>query len=651
MAQTTLFAENKREPKTNWFTQTLEYLEINESPGWPDTFGDKLSKLYSLTPQKSIRTLSLFSGGGGLDIGFHDAGFDIVECNEIEPAFSASLIENSKEGGRLNGSNVVTLDIKDYTPNLKDIDFIIGGPPCQTFSAAGARAAGVNGTDDERGNLFWEYVRILKHLKPKGFLFENVYRIVGAQGGEPWREIQSAFQNVGYKLHWRILDAADYGAPQHRERLIIVGLKEGIYKFPFPTHGPESADHREYYSSGSAVENILIDPHKKKGLGGRHGYLLNEIPPGLNYSYYTERMGHPEPRFGWRSKFSDYLYKADPKRPVRTIKAQGGQYTGPFHWDNRNFTVEELKRLQTFPDDYRVQGGRQTAVHQLGNSVPPQFARLLGLSIMTQVFGAKLPFQVQLMPDEYELKFRKRKAQLTKHYSKLAQEAIAKLPKPMKNTQLTLNGSAILSVTSDLKLIEFENVDEGEYTINWRIGEGVWTLICSDSSSKNDVKYSVSISRETKSDAESMLPSSIRFESRSSDMKSILALWKILERLLKDHLKKDDLVQLFGYYQYNQSYTVNLVLHSEELQNEERWKVLELISKGNVNRRILSIPDLAELFGIKERKLLESLRAIKELGYEIRSRNTNLQIPENHILIPYSFPSLNERSLQRATNL
>jgi DNA (cytosine-5)-methyltransferase 1 len=118
-----------------------------------------------------------------------------------------------------------------YAPTEQDIDFIIGGPPCQTFSAAGARASGVNGMDDRRGTLFQEYVRILNQVRPKAFLFENVYRIVGAQGGEPWLLIQEAFKGAGYKLHWRILDAADYGVPQHRVRLIIVGIR-GDCEFP-----------------------------------------------------------------------------------------------------------------------------------------------------------------------------------------------------------------------------------------------------------------------------------------------------------------------------------------------------------------------------------------------------------------------------------
>lgn len=92
-------------------------------------------------------------------------------------------------------------------------------------------------------------------------------------------------------------------------------------------------------------------------------------------------MGHPNPIFAWRSKFSDFLYKADPNVPVRTIKAQGGAYTDPVHWDNRFFAYPEYKRLQTFPDDYEISGTKQIAIKQIGNSVPPQMARMMAIAI------------------------------------------------------------------------------------------------------------------------------------------------------------------------------------------------------------------------------------------------------------------------------
>ena len=113
---------------------------------------------------------------------------------------------------------------------------------------------------------------------------------------------------------------------------------------------------------------VSQEPDELNRLSGRYAGLLNDIPPALNYSFYTEEMGHPNPIFAWRSKFSDFLYKADPNMPVRTIKASGGAYTGPLHWENRFFNCEEYKRLQTFPDDYRISGSLFTAADQIGRA-------------------------------------------------------------------------------------------------------------------------------------------------------------------------------------------------------------------------------------------------------------------------------------------
>ncbi|MEW6210540.1 MAG: DNA cytosine methyltransferase, partial [Acidobacteriota bacterium] len=428
LAQGTLFDFDKPlRDSVSWFEEMLSSLGLKEEPAWPDRFGKAIRQWVSEHKACPIRTLSLFSGGGGLDIAFHDAGFDIVQMVEVEPKYVETLRINSQRGRLIEGAKVLCIDIRDYEPDAGlSIDFIIGGPPCQTFSAAGRRASGVSGTSDPRGTLFSEYARILKRLQPAGFLFENVYGITGAQDGLAWKEIQEAFKSVGYSIHSRVLDAADYGVPQHRERLFIVGIREGEYLFPCPTHGPDSPGEHPFYNAGRAVLNT--DPSLvQQGLGGRFGHLLEDIPPGLNYSFYTKEMGHPAPVFSWRSKFSDFLYKADPDRPVRTIKAQGGQYTGPFSWENRPFTIAELKRLQTIPDDYEILGGRQAVIEQIGNSVPPQIGRMLALSLLDQVMKIKLPFPIRYMPEERKLGFRQRKRSLTEIYSDKAREAIERL--------------------------------------------------------------------------------------------------------------------------------------------------------------------------------------------------------------------------------
>lgn len=644
--QTTLF--DTQTNTDDWFSNAQSVLHIDDTPGWPDLFGEALQSWKIESNQPVINVLSLFSGAGGLDIGFHDAGFNIVECNEIEPSFADTLIANSKSGCRLIGANIVCKDIADYIPSIQNIDFIIGGPPCQTFSAAGARAAGVNGTDDARGNLFRQYVRILKQLKPKGFLFENVYRIIGAQNGEPWKVIQSEFRAAGYNLFWRILDAADYGVPQHRERVIIIGLRDGEYLFPFPSHGPDSPICREYYNAGTAVRD-LHDPTLKIGINGRHGHLLNEIPPGLNYSYYTDKMGHPRPIFGWRSKFSDYLYKADPETPVRTIKAQGGQYTGPFHWKNRPFTVEEYKRLQTFPDNYQIMGNQQTIIHQLGNSVPPQLARILALSILSQVFSCKLPFEMSYMPTSHNLGFRVRKRDLTERYQQKAKEAIKQLS--YFNDSAMVNEQGIDNCILDRDFNFHIGIKNGSgLDIEYSLYNGQWNISIGKTQSASNLGFKYTIFLDTMFAQQSKI-SKISLLSYSEEVISIPCLWKYLEVLIKKHTFKDDLVQFFGYYQYSLRYTISLEVLSNHLRKHNFWKILLYISNEVDVGQILNIKSVSHSLQLREDDILNELRNIKQLGYEIRNQNTNQQIPHGHILVPYGFPTLNERSLQRLTEL
>ena len=162
--------------KVAWFQEMLRSLDVCRSPALYDNFGKSLRNWLDRQGHSPIKTLSLFSGGGGLDIAFHDAGFEIVQMVELEAKYVQTLEKNSQQGKWLQGSQPICVDIRKFFPSsdLK-VDFIIGGPPCQTFSAAGRRASGVAGTTDARGTLFQEYVRLLKTLQPKGFLFENVY--------------------------------------------------------------------------------------------------------------------------------------------------------------------------------------------------------------------------------------------------------------------------------------------------------------------------------------------------------------------------------------------------------------------------------------------------------------------------------------------
>ncbi len=614
---------------------------------WSDDFGEFLREgtRYSKRP----KVLSLFSGAGGLDIGFHDCGFEILETVEFEGKFVETLNANSGIQGYF-GRDVKSncCDIRDFFPNNYDVDFIIGGPPCQPFSAAGARASGVSGTKDSRGTLFMEYVRLLKTLKPKGFLFENVYRIVGANSGRDWVEIVREFESAGYALNYRVLNSADYGVAQLRERLIIVGINNEFageieYNFPRPTHGPDSIGRVERFSAGHAIFDIS-SPELSPGLKGRYGHLLEGIPPGLNYSFYTEKLGHPEPVFAWRSKFSDFLYKADPERPVRTIKAQGGQYTGPFHWDSRPFSLAELKRLQSFPDSYKIAGSRVTAIQQLGNSVPPQFARVLAASVAEQIFGAKLPISLEYIKPNYQLSFPAEKRLLTKYYEELAVKANRQRRIPCISdfklikkyiSRLGKDHSWVIS-TNEVGTHEVgERIEDESLRISvksWLAdGEdgGGWRFVITP-----QLKWSLPISK-------------IIIESLDNSLNGVQAAWKALEYFLIRNSLKADLVQLFNYYQYRPS----AFIRCEKAPDGLDGKLISLLCERDFVAKEFSIDRLSVSMGISDEESKLYLMRLKENGFEVRSSGTNPAIQDGLYLIPYAFPTLTPMSIQRRKEL
>lgn len=568
---------------------------------------------------------------------------------EIDNRFALTLDENAGKNKLFGEVNVICRDIREYIPPKDlEVDFIIGGPPCQTFSAAGRRAAGVQGIDDDRGSLFLEYVRILEEVSPKGFLFENVYGIIGAQNGDAWKEICRAFKDVGYQIFYRILDAADYGVPQHRERLFIVGIKNGEYLFPQPTHGPDSPENYPHFPAAEAIKGANTSEIAQDFvLGGHFGYLLKDIPPGLNYSFYTEKMGHPNPIFAWRSKFSDFLYKADPARPVRTIKAQGGQYTGPFHWDSRPFSVDEFKRLQTFPDAYKIVGSRQVAIHQIGNSVPPQLARVLALSILLQVFNVDLPFDFPLLEHHQELGFRKRKRHLTKLYRQKAEEAISGLKIKSGETISARNYSAILH--TDFDWVETDAFSkENALHVQFSPDAKIWRFYVSQSPKAENFPMKITVA-SAPDHQWGVNVEKVELLGANVTLQTFVGLWKAFETELSRLKIKADLVQLRGYYQAKSAIHCSLKFDTTSL--DDKWKIVQKVVSGVGVGQIISNEGLSHEWGISKSSVLDYALFLRELGYEARNEFTNSQIPKGHFLIPYSFPTLNPMSVQLRKSL
>jgi len=209
-----------------------------------------------------------------------------------------------------------------------------------------------------------------------------------AHGGRDFQLILKAFDATGYTVYWGLVDAANHGVPQFRQRLFIVGFRERIrFSFPQPTHGPPAEsqgalfdDRAPFVTAGEAVSGVCAVPEAPAHVG-RFAHLLKDIPPGMNYSYYTVERGHPEPVFEWRSKFWYFLCKAHPDRPSLTVQAHPGNNTGPFHWDGRRLAVQELQRLQSFPDWLVIDKPYFRAHRLVGNAVPPLLAEQIGAAV------------------------------------------------------------------------------------------------------------------------------------------------------------------------------------------------------------------------------------------------------------------------------
>lgn len=267
-----------------------------------------------------------------------------------------------------------------------EAELLVGGPPCTPFSKSGNWIETKRRGLDPDASLLEHYIRVLDDARPRAFFLENVFALAYSNHNRVWLEfLLDSFDRLGYSVNQKIMLAADYGVPQRRQRLIIVGSLDGMPALPEPTHtGPHErrvwsleGGRGMHVTAGEAIADLaerdeLAEPEEV--VTGKYGHLLPGVPPGDNYLFYTAKRGHPDPQFEWRKRFWSFLLKLDPGQPSPTIQAQPGPYVGPFHWDNRRLRVAEIKRLQTFPDRFELHGNRRAQQRQIGNAVPPLLA-------------------------------------------------------------------------------------------------------------------------------------------------------------------------------------------------------------------------------------------------------------------------------------
>lgn len=318
------------------------------------------SRLTVPKKKNELKVVSLFAGGGGLDLGFASAGFI--------PVFTTDIVESFCDTNRHNlpGHIVEAWDMNDLKGDyvkkkVGKVDFIIGGPPCQSFSILGSRGA----TLDPRGKLIFEYVRFIKEINPKGFLFENVPGLLSVNGGSDWKMILKFFENTGYKIYWTRLNAVEYGVPQFRERIVLIGLKSKK-KFEWPLKSFSISNKKGLRTAGMALEGVEgISNHIIRVHSDRVSNRYSKIQPGER-----DRIDHTD--------------RVHPGRPSGTVLVGSGGGGGrPFihPYEHRHLSVREAARLQSFPDWWEFRGTVTSQYRQVGNAVPALMAHHIAKSV------------------------------------------------------------------------------------------------------------------------------------------------------------------------------------------------------------------------------------------------------------------------------
>ena len=306
-----------------------------------------------------MKVVSLFSGAGGLDLGFKQAGHEIIWANDIDKDACSTYEENI-------GKHIICEDIQQISiSDIPDCDIVIGGFPCQGFSMANLRRT----IDDERNQLYKFFYNVIKVKQPQFFVAENVKGILSLGKGSVISLIESDFQKAGYVTSVNLVNMADYGVPQTRQRVIILGQRKDlsesmIIHLPAKTNSnnPEKDGLPAWKTIRETIDRFP-DPNTPNDVAN-HVYSAYKVE-------YRNFTGHR---------------KTDPDKPSPTILARGNGKGGvcaiPHYNGERRLTIRESAAVQTFPDDFIFHGAMNSCYRQIGNAVPVRFAYLLGTEFM-----------------------------------------------------------------------------------------------------------------------------------------------------------------------------------------------------------------------------------------------------------------------------
>ena len=356
--------------------------------------------------------ISLFSGAMGLDLGIEKSGFEIKVALEFDKKACETI--------KLNRPNIPIIcdDIKKVstkeilkTAKLKkeEVTLVFGGPPCQSFSTAGKR----NGFNDEKGNVLLEFIRVVEEIKPKFFIFENVkgllsaalkHRPINKRGGDfPKLEKEEEFGTVltyilkrlekaGYQVDYRLLNSADYGIPQKRERVFFIGSRDGsLIKIPEPTHN-QKGEHglKKWVSFEEVFKKFRIERHDYVPYSHERMKYMKYIPKGggnwrnLPEEIQEVAMGGAFNSTGGRVGFYRRINANQPSPTLLTSPIQKSTNLGhPF--EDRPLSIQEYKKIQQFPDDWIFYGNMSDIYKQIGNAVPVGLGYVVGKTIIEHI--------------------------------------------------------------------------------------------------------------------------------------------------------------------------------------------------------------------------------------------------------------------------
>lgn len=341
------------------------------------------------------RVLDLFCGAGGLSLGFKLAGYEIIGGIDFQEDAIKTHEKNFKNSISICG-DIREIDDNKVKELFEDkVDIIIGGPPCQGFSAGNRQQI----ENDPRNKLFFEFIRFVKILKPKAIVIENVRQILTKDKGFAKNKIFEILKEQGYNVDVRVLTASEYGVPQNRNRAVFIGIRKEIGNFNYDSIKKVSKIVSvkeaigELYELEESKTNILTNqPRTKfqKYVRAKDNKIINHEPKYPN-SEVQERMGYVPQGGNWKNvpehlwkvkrnnRHSSAYRRLDEMKPSITIDTGHMNYFHPLY--NRVPTVRESARLQSFPDDFEFIGTPTSQLRQVGNAVPPLMAKAVATLI------------------------------------------------------------------------------------------------------------------------------------------------------------------------------------------------------------------------------------------------------------------------------